>query len=81
MTQTTYIKKHKINVILPENKTIDDFNTDYDMWGGSLVDLKNEGYDFPELDKKEKRPEALSNLFQITTLLYHLSDTHPTRTA
>ena len=55
MTQTTYIKKHKINVILPENKTIDDFNTDYDMWGGSLVDLKNEGYDFPELDKKEKK--------------------------
>jgi len=57
MTNTTlpvYIAKIKNNVILPENKTVENFIQDYEMWNGCPEGLKIEGYLFPENDKVEK---------------------------
>lgn len=57
MTNTTspvYISKIKKNVILPENKTVEKFIQDYEMWNGCPEGLKMEGYLFPENEKVEK---------------------------
>tara|TARA_Y100000591_G_scaffold297975_1_gene289403 strand:- start:235 stop:708 length:474 start_codon:yes stop_codon:yes gene_type:complete len=54
-TKCVYISEKKMNVILPENKSKSDFINDYDMWNGDLVALQSDGYNFPELDKKNNK--------------------------
>ena len=48
-----YISEKNVNVILPENKSKNDFIKDYDMWNGDLTALELDGYKFPEVEKKK----------------------------